>query len=298
VFLQETHCDTNSQANWNKELCGTTYYSNGSNHSCGVLTHIGKNLEFVFKDKVIDSNGRFIILSCEIQGKEYQFVNVYAPNLESQQVSFLSHIEECIATVQVSPSAITIWGGDFNCHLKNIDGNGGKCLIKKRSVLKIESIIDEHDLCDIWRLRNELVTKYTWKALNPLIQRRLDYFFISDFAQSFVSSALICNAISTDHSMIKLVISHTGNCPKGPSHWRLNTSLLNDEDYVNHIKNNLAIWEKEHPGNNPKLQWEYIKHKIREFSIKYSKTKAKALRRQVDELEKQLRQYKKFNCYW
>ena len=56
---------------------------------------------------------------------------------------------------------MTIWGGDFNCHLQKIDADGGRCVTKKNSVHKIETLMSENDLCDIWRLKNETTCKYS-----------------------------------------------------------------------------------------------------------------------------------------
>ena len=110
---------------------GKTYYSHGTTHSCGVLTHIGKNVEFNLKDKIIDVNGRFIILLCEVQGSECLLINIYAPNTEYQQLIFLSELEECISALQVSASTLIIWGGDFNCHFSELDAESGRCIPKK-----------------------------------------------------------------------------------------------------------------------------------------------------------------------
>ena len=109
---------------------------------------------------------------------------------------------------------------------------------KKLSINKIESIMAENDLCDIWRLQNENTRQYTWRSFNPLVQRRLDYYLISNHLQPLVTSSKICNAISLDHSAILLSIRTLSDTEKGPSHWRFNTSLLDDKDYVENIKLN------------------------------------------------------------
>ena len=144
-------------------------------------------------------------------------INVYVPNVESQQVSFFTHTEECISLFDLSQNVRYIWGGDFNCHLTDMDEDGGRC-IRKRYVSKIEAIIYEYDLCDIWRVQNPKIHRFTWRATNPLIQRRLDYFLISNSLQFYVLSTEIHSTISTDHSAIKLSISDNISDGKpGPS---------------------------------------------------------------------------------
>ena len=220
-FLQETHSDYKTQANWDRDWPGLTFFSHGTTHSAGVIIHIGKNLEFKMTDKIIDTNGRFIILLCEVQCTKYLFVNVYAPNTENLQLQFLSEVEQCIASLNTSKDTFIVWGGDFNSHFTDIDADGGSCLIKQRSVNKLESIMFENDLCDIWRIQNENVRQYTWRSLNPLIQRRLDYLLISNNMQPFVQSSKIINAIATDHAAVILfqlvpyqrliMVHYTGN---------------------------------------------------------------------------------------
>ena len=42
------------------------------------------------------------------------------------------------------------------------------------------------DLIDIWRTRNPDSTLFTWRQKKPIIQRRLDFWLISDFCQDEV----------------------------------------------------------------------------------------------------------------
>ena len=67
---------------------GDLYFSHGTTNSCGVLTLVGKNVDFVLKDKIIDDLGRYVILLCEISGLTVLLLNTYAPNTESAQVTF------------------------------------------------------------------------------------------------------------------------------------------------------------------------------------------------------------------
>ena len=71
-------------------------------------------------------------------------------------------------------------GGDFNVTLDPaLDCSGGNPSLKE-SVKFLEDIMMENDLVDIWRIRNPDNKNFTWRQKNPIIQRRLDYWFISD----------------------------------------------------------------------------------------------------------------------
>ena len=87
--------------------------------------------------------------------------------------------------------------------------------------------------------------------------------------------------ISTDHSCIKLNVSSFPSNFHGPSFWRFNVSLLQDNDYITEIQTNYPKWKQENIQycDNPSKMWEYLKYKIRNYSIKFSKTKANQLRK-------------------
>ena len=58
----------------------------------------------------------------------------------------------------------------------------------------MEDMIIEHDLVDIWHVRNPTDTRFSWRQNNtktPLIQRRLDYWLISNDLQEDVESVEI-----------------------------------------------------------------------------------------------------------
>ena len=101
---------------------------------------------------------------------------------------------------------MVIRGGVLNCALTKNDVDNKHAPLKYRSCELLNRFIENCKLCDIWRLRNLHLEQYTWRSLNPLRQRQLDYFFISSFVQPYVTNIDIIPAISTDHPAIKLCI--------------------------------------------------------------------------------------------
>ena len=78
-----------------------------------------------------------------------------------------------------------------------------------------------------------------YRQRTPLIQRRLDYFFISNQFQESVVSIDIISAICTDHSALYLKINDNAVTDhRGPSYWKFNNSLLRDGEFV------LAKWQE------------------------------------------------------
>ena len=82
------------------------------------------------------------------------------------------------------------------------------------------------DLIDIWRIRNPDVKRFSWRQKNPAIQRRLDYWLITDSHQEEEKKVEIIPAIRSDHSAITLHINGIENTTHGPSFWKFNASLF------------------------------------------------------------------------
>lgn len=60
-----------------------------------------------------------------------------------------------------------------------------------------------------------------------------------------MKSTDIIPAIRTDHDAISIEIGKLDNELKGPGHWKMNCSLLTDEEYVNNVTEMIPIWAAE-----------------------------------------------------
>ena len=89
----------------------------------------------------------------------------------------------------------------------------------------------------------------------------------------------------TDHSCVRIILN-TSVQPRGPGFWKLNTSLLNDKDYVKMIKNVINNAVIDNPNTEPRLLWDTIKLKCRGASIQYSSKKKREKHNKIKELEK------------
>ena len=291
IFLQETYSTPEVEAFWKTQWKGKAFFAHGTNHSCGVMILIREDLEFEFKSVNQDHEGRSIISDAVVQGSDYVFANVYAPNKVQQQITFFRNLNDRLEDCSADSEKKIIIGGDFNITFDTrLDCSGG-APTKKDSVKVIEDMCLTYDLIDIWRIRNPETKRFTWRQKNPFIQRRLDFWLTSDICQDDIDETDIIPSINSDHSAIALHLNTIGKQNHSPSYWKFNNSLASDTDYVLLMNQNIPVWLDEFKEvTDKRVLWDLIKYRIRQATITYSKDKARERREKMSQVEASLKQ--------
>ena len=109
-----------------------------------------------------------------------------------------------------------------------------------------------------------------------------------------MKSTDIIPAIRTDHDAISIEIGKIENELKGPGYWKMNCSLLTDEEYVNNVTAMIPIWtadgRKELSDN--RTVWDWIKYNIRSHAIHFSRKRAKERNEKETTLQDEFRKAK------
>ena len=111
-------------------------------------------------------------------------------------------------------------------------------------------MIDNWNLCDIFRIQNENIKLCTWQR--GLQYSRLDYFLISTHLMNINIKTSILPSILTDHKILLLRIEYNRTEKFGNSTWKLNNSLLYDEEFK--IRANNIITQTQ-------INYEYLTNK-------------------------------------
>ena len=87
---------------------------------------------------------------------------------------------------------------------QTFDASGGNQILKKKSIAKLIEIKETLFLFDIWRIRNPNVRRFTFRQnqVSDFIERRLDFFLISNILQESVIKTGVLASSCTDHSLI------------------------------------------------------------------------------------------------
>ena len=288
IFLQETHSTTERQDQWRKEWGASVLFSHGSTNARGVAILIKNSLNIVIQQSEISSDGRFIVLKAAINNEIYTIANIYGPNKDADAVKFYRNLSKLLRNDEFGNEENIIIGGDFNCPLDiTLDKKGGLPIPRKYVINSIDELQNEFSLHDIWRLKNPTLQSFTWGRCSPFIFCRLDYWLISDKLHDLVTKVDIIPSIKTDHSAIFLELEEIESSGRGAGFWKLNTSLLANENYKHMITNNLPTWlDAGKDIHDPRLLWDWIKFNIRSNSIIFSKQLASIRRKQEEELNK------------
>ena len=293
IFLQEVHCTEAIIDKWKSEWGYKALFSCFSGNSAGVCILFNNNFKFDILKTFSDPSGRYIVCDIRTDEKLFTLANIYAPN-EDDPTFFkqvFDHLHDFVCEE-------IILGGDFNLVLDfKEDKKGGLPRTYQTALKIIQQNCEELNLIDIWRTMNADKHRYTWRRKKPEIQCRLDFFLISSDLICDINLADIVPGYKTDHSMILLKIALHHN-PRGRGFWKLNTSLLKEEEYLNLIKTTIYKTKNEYQSDNsvnPALLWDMIKMKVREKSIAFAtaknyKTKSRedTLYKEISGLEKEL----------
>ena len=94
-------------------------------------------------------------------------------------------------------------------------------------------------------LETQRKKRFTWRQKTPVIQRRLGYWLVSSGIQEDIDNVDVIPSLKSDHSAIVLSLNGIENGPRGPSHWKLNSSLLDDKEYASLINTKYPLWNNE-----------------------------------------------------
>ena len=118
-----------------------------------------------------------------INDSEYILINLYNGNTEKEQIKVLSNLFALLKTFDIDLDKRIFMAGNFNLFFNSkLDAAVGNKTLKRKSLAKLIRLQVAYDLCDIWKIRNTKVKQFTFTQQHSsgFIQRRLNYFFISN----------------------------------------------------------------------------------------------------------------------
>ena len=262
---------------WN----GDIFYSNGSNNRQGVAIMIGNKFKGLF-NLVDKDDGRFIHVQGKIGDKTVDVYNVYAPNNVSEKYNFFLKCKD-----KVSIGEYVIFAGDFNTTLSPLDRASKTKHVNDKSVLALLDLMNQKQLYDIWRNRNLYSKHFSRKQIVEgfLTQSRIDYFLVSNEIKPYIKNVYYSDTSFSDHCIVNMKLDFS-DVERGPGVWIFNNSFLQDQIFVDKIKN---IFEEEIGSDfyksHPLIWWDNLKFRIKKTAQIYGREKQKERNKEFYKLQ-------------
>ena len=268
VFLQEMHSTKKCANLWESEWDAKCYFSHGESNSRGCSIMLNKKLAKSVEEVRYDIIGRYVVMKVTWNNYTYCLCNVYAPNRCDKE--FYEHL---LKEVEDMECVFTIIGGDFNLVLNPHKDRSGNISYNTEAQAYLLAKMEEQQLVDIWRLKNNESKLFTWsrydKSRRRLSWSRTDMFLISAGLADEVHSCDILPGMLTDHSLITLTIENVNN-KRGPGIWKLNEKWLNEDLYVEMIEKCVASITHSFQHLDAIQFWEILKYELVNDSKEYS----------------------------
>ena len=172
ICLQDTHWTENDISSIN-QLWGNSCYIHGTRTNArGVAILFKNNFEYEIISQTKDLEGNFICLTIKTTFALFNLVTLYGPNTDNP--SFYREIKNVI--LQNNPEYYILCG-DFNMILDpGIDCSNYKHINNPNARNEVLNMVQELNLCDVFRNLHPHIRRYTWRTHNPLKQARLKFF--------------------------------------------------------------------------------------------------------------------------
>ena len=171
------------------------------------------------------------------------------------------------------------------------DRGGGNPTTEHYGLEYIENIKENNNLTDIWRKQNLQKKEYTYVNNLADFKSRIDRFYLtSELENNYKIKTQIIQNYLSDHRMVTLNFCHKHEKKRGPSHWKLNSSILQNKDYKNKITSFWQKWQQRKQNyRDPTVWWDnrkkFIQGITKDFCKKLKETEKDHLHQLQMELQ-------------
>lgn len=259
LFLQETNLDSNTPL-VSQEFA---FFCNPPvQPSSGVAIAIKQSLlqEIKILEQFSPVCGYLQIIKAAIKNSVCHLVNVYMPHQKTTSDMVINQINQYLTTIK--DEEIVVMAGDWNTTLKAEDRKNCSELRPQLSN-QLEVLLHQFSLTDVWRHQNPDKQQFTYRGLHQNCpMARLDRIYIKNKDMYMIKSTLITPSFS-DHDGVTMQINILKIDNKSP-YWKLDSTLLNSNEYVQIIKNIISFYHKKSQEESINIAqlWDRLKEEI------------------------------------
>lgn len=282
LLIQESHLSKRSEVVSFEEIFKVkSFWSFGSHNSRGVGIIFLKDSNIKVLKWERDTEGRVIKVSFKLNGEQITVLSVYGPNKSEESYSFY---KEELPKFLIGGQAY-IMGGDYNCILNKNTDSSSKRHSNSRGAKELRYLLECKQMSDQW---DESGGDRGFTRLHKGYGNRLDRLYATPSLTAKKEKITVIETLGiTDHKAVLLTLRGIG-CP-GPqvAPWRMNVSLLEQNDIHAEIKH--IVSGRPQGGQGWAVWWENAKQKIKECLRRHGKVTARSKMNEVQALQTHLR---------
>ena len=217
-----------------------------------------------------------MLCSFSLRDISFNISCLYAPNRNPARNDFFDGLADTIDLT--FPTFIC---GDFNTVLdRSMDRFGSNVSdYSQESSHALAHLFYSCCTTDIWRYLHPTSKQFTWSARNGSLSSRIDLIGCPVAWVPSMSSCEILPFPFSDHCAVLLSGSFPSLIPPGPGVWKLNVSILENDDYFELISSFWRSWKFRKSSFVSIMDWwELGKSKIKGLTVTYCKKRVAAQR--------------------
>ena len=176
-----------------------------------------------------DKEGHYIMIKGSIQEEDITIIIIYAPNIGAPQ-----YVRQMLTNMKVEINNNTIIVGDFTIPLTPMDRSTKQKISKETPI--INDTIDQLDLTDIDRTFHPKTINFTFFSSAHGTFSRIDHILGHKSSLGKFKNIEMIPSTFSDHNAVKLDLNYRRKTIKNSNIWRLNSTLLNNQQIKEEIK--------------------------------------------------------------
>ncbi len=172
-----------------------------------------------------------------------------------------------------------------------LDRSSPRPVSVNKSASFIQSFLSNSGISDVWRFLHPSKKEYSFFSHVHHTFTRIDYFLIDDQLLPCARSCTYQGIVISDHAPVVLSLA-LPNLPQIKKHWRFNSSLLSDDEFIKFVKEHITFFfqTNDTPDISCLAVWDAFKAYLRGQIISFTANmRKKAMQEQLD-LAKQIKE--------
>ena len=182
-----------------------------------------------------------------IQGEDIAIINIYAHNIGAPQ-----YVRQMLTGMKGEINSNIIIVVVFNTPLTPMDRSTKQKISKETQTLN--DIMDQLDLIDIYRTFHPQTMNFTHFSNAHGTFSRIDHILGHKSSLGKFKKIDIISSIFSDHNAVRLDLNYRRKTIKNSTIWRLNNTLLNNQQITEEIKTEINVCIETNENENTKTQ--------------------------------------------